>query len=142
MSTTTRAISNQDDVIDSRDVIDRLEELAGAWAAHANGEGEPLDDDDTEELRTLTEFANEAEEYAEDWIYGAALIRDSYFEDYARELAEDCAPSPEIAELIRNDGQGDYWPLTCARIDWVRAADDLRTDYAAVDFAGVTYWVR
>lgn len=29
-----------------------------------------------------------------------------------------------------------------AVIDWERAAEELRMDYTAVDFDGVTYWVR
>jgi len=124
-------ISNSDDIIDSRDIIDRLAELAEAWTAHANDPTEPeLDADELDELRTLTAFADEASEYAEDWIYGAQLIRDSYFQDYARELAEDCC-------MIPNDVA---WPMTC--IDWEWAARELRYDYSAVEFDGVTYWTR
>lgn len=63
-------------------------------------------------------------------MYGATLVRDSYFEDYARELAEDCG-------LIQRDA---HWPNDC--IDWERAARELQMDYTSVEFDGVEYWVR
>ena len=59
----------------------------------------------------------------------AYFIRDSYFVQYARELADDlCA------------ARGVRWPFTC--IDWREAADELQQDYYDVDFDGVTYWVE
>ena len=125
-----------DDVIDSRDVIERIEELN---AAVADGE---IDHAEAEELRQLEELAEEASGYAEDWHYGEALILDSHFEDYAKQLAEDCAPDHETAKLIANDGRGDYWPLTCCTIDWERAVRDLQMDYTSVEVAGFTYWIR
>lgn len=36
--------------------------------------------------------------------------------------------------------KGDRWPYTC--IDWEHAAKELRYDYSAADFDGVTYWIR
>lgn len=32
------------------------------------------------------------------------------------------------------------WPASC--IDWDQASRELQMDYTAVDFDGVTYWVR
>lgn len=134
-------ISNMDDVIDSRDVIERIEELTterDALEAECAepGEGAPLqeleawDEDNSDELRALLALQEEAEGYCPDWTYGAQLIRDSYFEDYAQELAEDCGDFDNAAR----------WPYNC--IDWERAARELQSDYTAVDFDGVTYWVR
>lgn len=114
-------ISNNDDVIDSRDVIARIEELEAI---------ETRDDDETEELAALQALAKEGAEYAADWEYGETLIRDSYFAEYAEVLAED------IGAIGRNA----KWPLTC--IDWEQAARELKMDYTAIGFAGVTYWVR
>jgi hypothetical protein len=120
-----REISNQDDVIDSRDVIARIDELESEIYA----EDAPEDAiQDVDELAALKEFAEEAKGYAPDWHHGATLIRDSYFEDYAREFAEDIG------------GHVDRWPYTC--IDWKQAARELQYDYSAVEFDGVTYWVR
>lgn len=58
------------------------------------------------------------------------LIADSYFAEYARELADDLG-------LIRSDNQ---WPNYC--IDWEYAARELQYDYSAVDIDGDRYWIR
>lgn len=154
-------IDNFDDVIDSRDVIARIEELeeerealqleiddaevqwlkteAGTDEAHAVVDRRQaayvaLDawtaSDDADELRILKALADEASGYAADWRYGETLIRDSYFRDYAMELADD------IGAVLDNA----QWPMTC--IDWDQAARELQMDYSAVDFDGVTYWIR
>ena len=113
--------SNTADVIDSRDIIARIEELEG---------NEERTYDERDELTSLLKLAGQAEGYAADWQYGEALIRDSYFETYAQELADDLGMT----------NRGAVWPYTC--IDWKQAARELQMDYTAVDYDGVTYWVR
>jgi hypothetical protein len=81
-------------VIDSRDLIRRLNELDG------------------------------------DWRHGEALILDSHFENYARELAED----------IGMVDKSDQWPNRC--IDWEQAAEELKQDYSSFEIDGYTYWMR
>jgi hypothetical protein len=139
-STEPREITNDDDVIDSRDIIGRIETLKSTWS-EATGD-DPTDfalsaddwrvglGDDADELVALLALAGEASEYAADWQYGATLIRDSYFEDYARELAEDCGMIPDTYT----------WPVS--HIDWLEAARALRMDYSSIKFDGVTYWTR
>lgn len=140
-------ISNNDDIIDSRDIIKRLDELQDerdSLEADAQDEG-PLTDDERaaavkaladwdeengEELKALKELAEAGEGYASDWRHGAALIRETYFEDYARQLAEDIGAIDKAAS----------WPNTC--IDWKQAAEELQQDYTQIDFDGVAYWVR
>jgi hypothetical protein len=117
-------ISNSDDVIDSRDVIARIDELIEL------SKGEDWTVEDNDELTALQALAAEGENYAADWPYGETLIRDSYFRDYAEQLAEDIG-------AINSDAS---WPNNC--IDWDRAARELRMDYSAIDFDGVTYWIR
>lgn len=117
-------ISNSDDLIDSRDVIARIEELTDAAA-----ESE-LDAEQTDELVALQSLADEASGYAADWEHGETLIRDSYFKEYAQELAEDIG-------AINADAT---WPNNC--IDWDQAADELKQDYTSVTFDGVEYWIR
>lgn len=153
MLTKTREISNRDDVIDSRDINERIEELETevsdafeeyeeakkeieeeplsreAWLEVEQAEGSPIWESN-HELLTLKSLAAEGEGCAPDWSYGATMIRDSYFESYARELAEDLG-------LIKSDLA---WPYTC--IDWEQAASQLQGDYTSIDFDGVTYWVR
>lgn len=114
-------ISNSDDVIDSRQVIARIEELES---------DEERTEEETAELTTLQALAAEAAGYAPDWQYGEALIRDSYFKTYAMEYAEDIG-------AIDNDAK---WPANC--IDWEQAARELQMDYTSVSFDGVDYWIR
>ena len=136
------SIDNSADIIDSRDVIERIAELEGERDDHPMPDDGSGDDDavrfeewraanpdDAEELATLQALAIQAEGYG-DWTHGEALIRDSYFETYARELAEDIG-------AIKSD-MG--WPYTC--IDWAEAASELQQDYSSYDFDGVTYWGR
>lgn len=122
-------VSNRDDVIDSREVIERIAELEDVLADLA--EDDIADDfaDDIAELATLRALQEEAQ-VSPDWPYGETLIRDSYFEEYAQQLAD---------ELGLIDGDA-HWPLTC--IDWKQAARELQNDYTPVDFDSVTYWIR
>lgn len=118
---TRTEVSNCDDVIDSRDVIERIEELSTDTER---------DESEQQELDALLALAQQAEGYAADWVYGATLIRDSYFKEYAQELADDIGAIDADAS----------WPMSC--IDWEQAARELRMDYTAVDFDGLTYWIR
>lgn len=140
MTYNVNPVTNDEDLIDSRDVIARIEYLKEAWH-EATGEDHAdyvlseddwavgLGTDEAAELVALIELAEEGEQYASDWQHGATLIRDSYFEDYARELAED------IGAINPDAG----WPTYC--IDWERAARDLQMDYSSIEFGDVTYWV-
>ena len=149
-----------DNIIYSRDVIARIEELETERAAlqktvyeweNAIGDTDEEDEkqaaaeelgraeidleewdasDAADELRILRALADEASGYAADWYDGETLIRDSYFTYYAMQLAED------IGAIDRNA----VWPNTY--IDWDQAASELQMDYSAVDFDGVTYWIR
>lgn len=113
-----------DNVIDSRDVIARIEELESVQ------EDDNFLEDEAEELKVLKEFAAQGENASPDWTFGATLIHDSYFEEYAREFAEEIGAMPNT----------DSWPGYC--IDWAQAAEELQVDYTPVDFDGETYWVR
>lgn len=122
------APTNRDDIIDSRDVIARIAEL------HELATDEDADPDErthaNNELGVLQALQNEAEGYAADWHHGEQLIRDSYFENYARDFAQDIGAIPDDVA----------WPCSC--IDWEQAAAELQRDYTSVDFDGVTYWIR
>lgn len=139
------AIDNSADIIDSRDVEARIEYLTTELtdANEADGNNVPFLDwlsataenddatlqDAARELLALESLRDNAASYCPDWHHGAALIADSYFEDYARDVHEDI------------NGRGvTGWPYDY--IDWERAAEALKMDYASVDFDGVTYWVR
>ena len=117
--------TNTDDMIDSRDVISRIDELEDLLPDMGAGDAA----DAREEYDTLKSLANEAEG-SPDWQYGEGLIRYSYFKEYARDLAEDCGMIPTDLG----------WPCTC--IDWDQACRELKMDYISVDFDGVEYWIR
>lgn len=146
-----------DDTIDIRDVIERFEELEtelrDAWeekqenhnltfeeylqaikkdqsAAHAH---ELLDE--CKEYLELEYFLESAkgyggdEQWKGDW-YPVTFINESYFEDYAQELATDC-------DMIKRDAR---WPNN--HIDWTAAAKELKQDYSEYELDGVTYLAR
>lgn len=165
-----RDISNSADIIDSRNLVERVEELERTLAGvdcHECGGAGVLGDgkdapgcahcnecgcvdmgamtaaereahveyqewtDEHEELlrlRALVEELNSASSDSAD--DGITMIRDSYFEQYARDLADDIG-------AVSSDAS---WPNTC--IDWEKAASELQVDYSTVDYDGVTYWVR
>jgi hypothetical protein len=119
----TDEITNTQNVIDSRDVIARIEEL------ESDVESDIATDEEKAELVTLKALAEEAEGYAADWQYGEAMIRDTYFADYAREMLEDCGTIPKDLP----------WYVV---IDWEATANHIKADYTSVDFDGMDYWVR
>lgn len=147
-----RTIDNTQDILDSRDIIARIEELESELMDARDHYGVLWDEDDEKqsqcsrdqyvadsmaeyhadeiaELASLKHLAEQAES-SSDWIYGEALIRESYFTDYARDLAEDIGAIDENAT----------WPHTF--IDWDAAAEALKQDYTSVDFDGVEYLIR
>jgi len=137
---TTHEISNNDDIIDSRDVIARIEELEDEISdleermpelRPEEVNQEPMElADAQEELNALREFADELGIDEVSGRYGGTLIRDSYFEEYAEEFAYD------IGAIDRNAN----WPLNC--IDWKQATEELQMDYSSAEWDGVTYWYR
>lgn len=126
-----RDLDNSADIIDSRDVIARIAKLENERAAQPNKHDRKIWDrsDDGEELAKLRALDSEGEGCA-DWKHGETLIRYSYFEEYARQLAEDLG-------CIKSDAA---WPANC--IDWERAARELQMDYSSISFDGVEYWIR
>ncbi len=138
-------ISNMDDIIDSREVIARIDELEGErdtfleeWLeAHefedvTSTDDSPWEDenaDDAEELNALVELAAEGEG-SPDWVHGEALISESYFTRYAEQMAEDIGAIDPSAS----------WPLN--HIDWEAAASALQQDYFSVDYGDQSYWIR
>jgi hypothetical protein len=121
------------DIFDSREVIERIEELESAITFDEDGGGIPAPDtapDLLDELRILREIRDECEDDVSDWQYGEAFIPDADFEDYARDLAED------IGAIDRSAS----WPMTY--IDWRSAADALKQDYTPYQLDGVDYWAR
>jgi hypothetical protein len=152
---TTTEIDNSQDIIDSRDIIARIEELEELETA-CNDAREELEaaekEEDAEnietardavetadalfsaeerlELAALRKLAEDAEGCA-DWKYGETLIRESYWEAYCQELCKDIGDIPQnLPWYIEN------------HIDWGGVAREISMDYTDVDFDGVTYKIR
>jgi hypothetical protein len=129
------------DIIDSRGVIARIsyleDEVESLYESAKADDTELTREsflDDCEEFKELDSLRALAKEASGSpyWTrtYGGTLIRDSYFETYARELAEDIG-------AVKADAS---WPNNF--IDWEAAADALKQDYRMVDFVGEEYWIR
>lgn len=118
-----------DDVIDVRDLIERVEFLSPEFS------DTQLIDEEREELEILTAILEDLkgaggdEKWRGDW-YPTILIADYYFEQHARDLAEDCGLTDRPAG----------WPYYC--IDWEYAARELKHDYSSTHIDGLTYWFR
>lgn len=150
---------NMDEVIDSRDIIERIEELQQEKqdlidaVEDAKEAYEYHDSEDTkstpewddlvkaERALVLWEDSPDAEElaileelakecqYCSDWEHGATLVRDTYFTAYAKEMLEDCGDLPRDLP----------WYVA---IDWEETADNIKQDYSEVDYDGATYYIR
>ena len=125
-------ISNNDDLIDRRVIIERIEELKLERDNFISEHGEEKLDEfnlsiEGKELQTLEALQSEAEEYAQDWKYGEQLIRRSYFEQAMDEMIED---SYELPKNLPS------W--MSIQLDY----EALEQDYTSVDFDGVEYLIR
>ena len=136
-------ITNNEDTLDSRDVIERIEALESELE---DLESE-IDDTNIEidqakrdladwkesnlnELEALKKLEDEASG-SPDWIYGEILIRESYFAEYCEELCKDIGDIPKDLP----------WYIA-GHIDWEGVAREIEMDYMEVDFDGVSYFIR
>lgn len=122
-------INNSMDIIDSRDIIERIKELEEMIEESRINEQEQIDmADEKEELRLLKSLEDEAEG-CPDWKYGETLIREDYFTEYAMDLLKDTGDLPDDVP----------WYVV---IDKEKTADNIKQDYSIVDFDGVNYFIR
>jgi hypothetical protein len=117
LSTTPSTPDNQQEVKDKQEHYEQRKEELKEWD----------ESDEAEELKALKAFAEECESNSE-WESGMTLINESYFQDYAKEFAEDLG-------LISSETK---WPATC--IDWEQAATELRMDYTSYEFGDTTFY--
>lgn len=127
-------ISDTPYVIDSRDVIKRIEELESEiediMEENENYADEANDEywERKEELDKLKELEEEASG-SPDWEHGEILIREDYFAEYTEELCKD------IGYISRDFPE---WIV----IDWEATAENVKQDYISVKFGGETYYIR
>jgi len=160
---------SSDNIIDSRDIIKRFDELdsdktdaetaiedarealATYQAEHPAIEGQ----DETQAESYLQEDLATAEKALEEWQDGP----DGEEYTVLEKLIDQCEGygdwrhgetliadsyfetyAQELADEIGRIDKRASWPLNC--IDWAQAADELKADYTEVDFDGSIYWMR
>lgn len=158
-------MDNTEDTINSRDIIDRIDDLTSdrdalvedvetCRAELVEAQNQRVGDVDAHQALTSALAAMEAwsesddgkelailkalaeeGESSPDWLYGETLIRESYFTDYTEQLIDDCYELPK--ELTSGD-----WPYRHITVDYEAAANELKSDYMELDFDGVTYLIR
>jgi len=134
-------VSNSDLRIDSLDVIADIAALKEEWD-RTLGEDHTdfailseddwaagLGEDGARELVALEEFAEQGAGF-DDWEHGAQLIHEDDFAEFAEELVTDLGYLDTVPGWIKY------------HIDWEEVADELKEDYSAIDFDGVTYYIR
>lgn len=156
---------SHDDLIDSRDVIERFEELDAerqavedatdeareAYDYHnsENTEEGPEWDALQEAIKAQVDWHESAEadewnalkrlidqcEHVSDWVHGETLINEDYFTKYIENLIDDCYEMPK--EM--NSGN---WPYRHMTMDYEAAAEEAKVDYEEVDFDGTTFFIR
>lgn len=101
------------EVIDSRDLIEAME-----YWQEIIGSDEATQDElkkAQEELKVLEKFCEPFVGYC-DWEYGETLIHKDYWEDYVKDMLQDCGYIPrDIPNWIE--------------IDWEATAENVAADY-------------
>ena len=107
-------ITNSDDVIDSRDILDYIEKYKN-------------DKDFEDEVKALQSIVKQYaySDCIRDFEFGVTFIRDSYFEDYMWDFFFGYNQVDEAVEVY---------------IDIKTLASHQQANYDAVDFDGVHYW--
>jgi hypothetical protein len=126
METSNWKFDGTDDMLDSRDIVERYDELAAI---------EEMTTEEVNEMAALEKLRRDGEA-SPDWDYGETLIRESYFEAYIEQLIDDCYP--EVSKAL-SSGE---WPMRHLKLDIEDAANEAKFDYIEVEFNGSTYLIR
>ena len=111
-------ITNSDDVIDSRDILDYIEKYKN-------------DKDFEDKVKALQSIVKQYGDVYSDCIsdfeFGVTFIKDSYFEDYMWDFFLEVNQIDEALECY---------------IDIEAFARDQQYNYDTVDFDGIEYWYQ
>jgi hypothetical protein len=115
-----KSIDFRKDIIDSRDIKDRISYLEIS-------EPEDLSDWEKEELDILHDVEEDFDfRY---WKDGITFINDNYFTEYTEEYVKDVGDMPQnLPSILYNN------------IDWDGVAEDLQQDYSSIDIDSETFW--
>ena len=129
------AFDGTDDIMDSHDIIERIEELDALLENMEDPElsdedrNEAADEFDRDEYDALKALAEEAEGDISDWAYGETFISEDYFTAYCMETLADIG-------YIPRDIPG--WIV----IDEEATAENMKVDYTEFEYMGTTYYAR
>jgi hypothetical protein len=163
-------ISNRDDVIDSRDVIAKIEEMKEEIFDMIDGmEIDGIDDAD-DLINHVAKKIDHSEDCSTCDMIITALVYNGKTSDDLDEAIDELKPLADLAgeasdyaedwdhgeTMIRGTYFKEYaqqladdigaidssatWPMNC--IDWDQAANELKQDYTEVDFNGISYFIR
>ena len=111
----TKRPTNTDDVIDSRDILNYIEEHSETY-------------EEVQDLqKIINQYCDAYKEGLEDLRFGVFFIKDDYFEDYMWDYFLECNQVDEALECY---------------IDIEAFARDQQYEYDWVDFDGEQYWYR
>lgn len=117
------------DIIDTRDLLDRMEEILSELQDNLEILEATERSDLQEELQAIQTVKDEVDGYAGDTFqYGVQLVAEEDFPTYIQELLEDCGDVPKLPWYVE--------------VDWDATAENLRVDYTEVVFQGTTYLFR
>ena len=124
MKRPSEEITGGEDILDPRDIAERLKYLTRERDRLESSQLDEFLDENEDEIDALQEVVDEG--------IDDTLVHEDYFQEYAEELAAD------IGAIERRPH--DRWPYTC--IDWEQAAEELKQDYSVIDIRGGTYYYR
>jgi len=164
----TDEITNTEDIIDSRSVIDRVADLLDSLTMEYDEYVEEVQgqfDEIGEVAGTTPGIPGPDVLNFLDWLGRTAGDCEHTYQDEAKEYTaltdlarqgEECGDWAYGEALIRGTHFTSYaeelaedtgainsearWPLT--HIDWEAAANQVKTDYMSIDFDGTEYWMR
>ena len=120
----------REDVFDTRDLQERLDDLLSLGLADMTDEERAYDfENEAAELELLLELRDEIGDTT--FLDGEGMIRESYLTEYFQEMLYDIGDLPkDLPFYIENN------------IDWKGVTDDLLMDYSEVEIDGVTFYYR
>jgi hypothetical protein len=122
------------DIYDLRDLSAQLDELRAQDIIGLDvQEKEWLEALEALNEQFIVEFADGINDYCD---IECILIANYYFENYARQLAEDIGAINSVNSGLDQTN----WPAN--HIDWEAAAAQLKLDYTSVTFGGHEYLIR
>lgn len=129
-----------DSYFDSRDVIERIEELTTEFVDATDSDPADimsqddwafgLGEDGALEMVSLLELREEAEGYVADWQYGETFHTHDSLAEYTKEIVNESYTNNDLPSWVTD------------HIDWEAVTEEIKVDYTEFEFRGTTYYAR